>query len=273
MNTTGIQAEELPRPTRAWVTLVLMLLCLAYFVVMAAAGVSWLEPSAAALLRWGANFAPLTLTGEVWRLLSSVFMHIGLMHLLVNLFSLHALGQVSERLYGPRAFLAVFLMGGVAASLASAWHNLPAALAMAQGQSVFPKVAAGASGAIFALGGVLLVNARWPLPDQATRLQFRPLLVVLLLNLGLGFWASGIDNAAHVGGLVTGLLLGALYAGTAHARRPQRCTVRLACWLLGWALLGAWLYAMMSQNAPLLPLRLALLAEYGQQPVGFGGLH
>ena len=256
-----------------WITALLMAGCVVYFLAMTLHGVDGLDPSAAQALAWGANFAPLTLTGDRWRLLSSVFMHLGLLHLLVNLYSLYVLGRFAEFCYGRLAFLLLFLLGGLAASLASVQANLPAALAMLAGETVYPQVAAGASGAIFALAGALLVNARWPEPSQTLRLRFRPLLVVVLLNLALGSLVSGIDHAAHLGGVLAGLVLGAVYAASGRRAGSSALLLRVAGLLAFLGLLILWLGGLEHQAAALHWLRPALLAEFAQSAPGFSGLH
>lgn len=263
----------LQMPFRPWVTYVLVALCVGYFLCMTLQGVHWLDPQALDILSWGGNFGPLTLTGDRWRLLSSVFMHIGVLHLLINLYSLTALGQFTELLYGRISHLALFLLTGVAGSLASAQWNLPAALSLAEGGTQLPQIAAGASGAIFGLGGALLINARWPDPRQAFRVNFKPLLIVLLLNLGLGFGLGGVDNAAHLGGLLAGLLIGGVYA--LSQRRPDHSgqLLRAAGLIALVGILIVWLGWLEQQAQPLEPLRPVFLAELGQRVEGFRGLH
>src|SRR5207249_3684590 len=107
-------------------------------------GVSIFEPSIDDLLRWGADFGPSTTGGQWWRLLTSSFLHVGVVHLLANLVGLATFGPLVERLYGSAAFLALYIVGALTASLASVSWN-PVILS------------AGASGAIFAVVGATLV--------------------------------------------------------------------------------------------------------------------
>ena len=115
------------------------------FIAMVVKGASVTQPTADQILRWGANFGPLTLTGQWWRLLTAMFVHIGLVHLALNMWCLWELGLLAEYLYGPKTFLALYLMSGLAASIVSLARN--------------PLVVtAGASGAIFGLAGALIAT-------------------------------------------------------------------------------------------------------------------
>src|SRR5258706_2960693 len=109
------QAAAIPSraPETPVVTLTLLLLNVAYFIVMVANGVSPTEPNGLQLLRWGSEFGPLTLGTEPWRLATCMFIHIGFIHLLVNMWSLWVLGNVAERLFGRAAYLLLYLAAGV----------------------------------------------------------------------------------------------------------------------------------------------------------------
>ena len=111
-----------PAP-QAPVTHALVGLCAALFVVMLLSGVSPSHPTSAQLLRWGANFGPFTLGGQWWRLLASIFLHIGIAHLLLNMWCLWNLGALAECLWGRTRFAALYLFAGVMGGLVSvAWH-------------------------------------------------------------------------------------------------------------------------------------------------------
>jgi rhomboid protease GluP len=163
------------------------------FVAMVVAGVSFSDPDARQILRWGADFGPLTLHGEWWRLGTSMFLHFGFLHLAFNMWALLNLGLVAEGLFGSRRFLAVYVLSGLGGSLASVF--------------VHPMVVGGgASGAIFGVAGGLIVALR-----AQRGATVRPggrfmssLVMFVLYNLFFGFATPGIDNIAHLGGLVTG---------------------------------------------------------------------
>jgi rhomboid protease GluP len=150
-------------------------------------------------LAWGASFGPATQDGEWWRLGTAMFLHFGLLHLAVNAWALWDAGRLVERLYGPFRFLALYLASGLAGNLLSL---------LAHGDHA---VSGGASGAIFGIYGALLVFL-WRERRQVHPLEFRWLfggaVVFSAVTIGLGFTTERIDNAAHIGGLVSGTLLG-----------------------------------------------------------------
>ena len=143
------------------------------------------------LLYFGANNRALVQEGEVWRLVTSVFLHIGLAHLVVNMYSLYIIGKQLEGFLGKIKYLAVFLISGLLGSLLSVvFHE---------------SVSAGASGAIFGLLGSLLYFGYHYRLYLGTVLKTQ-IIPVIILNLAIGFMFQGIDNFAHIGGLVGGYL-------------------------------------------------------------------
>jgi rhomboid protease GluP len=189
---------------RAFVTPMLVLACAAAFAAMIATGVPILWPSAPELVRWGANDgARLILRHEYWRLVASVFVHGGLIHLVVNMWSLLVIGPLVERIYGHLAFAVLYLAAGVGGAIASA--------------AVPPmRVSVGASGAICGvLGGLLafLLVHRHTIPLTVLRQLRKSVLGVVLFMAVLGAVVSNIDQAAHLGGLATGFVCGLLLIG------------------------------------------------------------
>ena len=148
------------------------------------------------LVRWGAKYGPGILDGEWWRLIVPVFLHVGFFHLLANTFGLIVFGGTVESTFGAVSYAAVYLLSGVLGNVASFWAG--------------PAVGAGASGAVFgiigAFGAYLLLNRR--IFGQLGRQSLTSIGVILAINLAFGFVVAGIDNAAHLGGLVAGALLG-----------------------------------------------------------------
>ena len=198
--------------------MLLLLANVAYFLVMVGAGVNWQSPRTLDLLKWGGNFAPLTLTGDWWRLLTSMFMHGGLLHLALNMLMLYQLGQIVEWRYGSLRFGVIYLLsglgGGVASALWNGYHKVEANLnlggALRHVQFLQPAVSVGASGAIMGLAGAWLIT-RWLEPPDAHRSgDVKTIGQVILVNLAIGFVVSGIDQSAHVGGLSAGLISGFL---------------------------------------------------------------
>jgi rhomboid protease GluP len=187
------------------------------FVVMVMKGVSPVNPTSADLVYWGANFGPLTIAGQWWRLLTCVFVHIGLMHIALNMWCLWGLGQLAESMYGRWTFAGVYLVTGVSASVASlAWSPV--------------RISAGASGAIFGVAGALITSlymGEFAMPGPVVTALRNSVLKFAGYNLVIGAFLGRTDNSAHVGGLVSGLILGALLAKVAPRKDevPQRLAV------------------------------------------------
>jgi len=178
------------------------------FIAMALAGVAMLNnPSGQDLVHWGANFGSLTASGQWWRLLTCVFIHGGLLHIVFNMWCLWSLGRLAESVYGHWTFAAVYLISGLSASLASLIWN-PSVLSV------------GASGAIFGIAGALIASfylGEFTLPRAVLSGTLRSVVVFVGYNLFFGAVIARTDNAAHIGGLLMGLLLGALIAKAAPA--------------------------------------------------------
>jgi rhomboid protease GluP len=175
----------------------------------------WLEPSGSSassraeaikLVRWGSNAGPLTLGGQWWRLVTSMFLHGGLLHIMFNMFALWQVGRLVERMFGSARFLALYMIAGVCGSLASVLWN--------------PHVnSVGASGAIFGIIGGLLAFIRRPdsgVPGTIVKDLRGSLSGFLLFNIAAGLVYPHTDNAAHIGGLVGGYLAGHLLARSLH---------------------------------------------------------
>lgn len=212
---------------RVWVTGTLVWINLAVFAVMVVAGAGLFAPDPQVLVRWGANYGPLTASGEWWRLISSMFLHFGVLHVGLNMWALRDGGSVAERLLGNWPLLFVYLLAGIAGSATSlAWN---------------PNAnSAGASGAIFGVYGALLayvLNRRNGVPLTVMR-EIRFALVLFLgYSVIVGLTTSMIDNAAHFGGFVAGIV-GALTLG-----RPLDARARAAVPWWRMALIGVALTA------------------------------
>ena len=178
-------------------TIVLIALNVLVFLIMVLQGVPVFNPTADSVLRWGADYGPLTLHGQWWRMVVSTFLHFGLIHLLFNMFVLFNIGLFLESLTGRVPFVALYLVCGVGGSAASlAWHP--------------SIVSAGASGAIFGLYGALLgflVRHRGSIPAESLASLRKGALTFIGYNLLYGL-RPGVDMAAHLGGLATGFMLG-----------------------------------------------------------------
>jgi rhomboid protease GluP len=198
-------------------TQVIFGLNVAVFLGMALAGSTIMDFSGQETIRWGANWGPLTLNGEWWRLLTCVFVHGGIIHIAFNMWCLWNLGELAESLYGRWTYGAIYVLCGVGASLGSlVWHPLT------------PSV--GASGAIFGLAGALIAAFKlgeFSVPRAALQGTLRSLGVFVFYNLVFGAVIGTTDNAAHIGGLVTGLIVGGLIALMApqHNQESRRLAI------------------------------------------------
>jgi rhomboid protease GluP len=178
-----------------FITPILLDLNILIFALMVITGVNIMLPDNESLLNWGANFRPMTLEGEWWRLITCCFLHIGIFHLLMNMYALLYIGVLLEPLLGRTRFISAYLLTGITASIASLWwHDL--------------TISAGASGAVFGMYGVFLALLTTNLIEKTARQTFLTSIVVFVgYNLINGL-RDGIDNAAHIGGLLSGLLIG-----------------------------------------------------------------
>lgn len=150
------------------------------------------------MIEHGAMFLPAVLEGEYWRLLTAVFMHFGISHIVNNMLILYVLGDNLERALGGVKYLILYLTCGIGANAVSLWFDL-------RGGEI--AVSAGASGAVFGvIGGLLYAVAvnRGRLEDLSTR----QLAVLAVLSLYFGFTSTGVNNIAHVAGLVIGIFMG-----------------------------------------------------------------
>lgn len=150
------------------------------------------------MLQYGAMYEPLVTDGhEYYRLITSLFLHFGIQHLLNNMVMLGALGYQLENEIGRIKFLLIYFISGIGGNLCSLYWNV------SHGEQV---ISAGASGAIFGLMGALLyivaVNR-----GRLGRLSGRGMLIMVALSLYFGLTSSGVDNSAHIGGLIWGILI------------------------------------------------------------------
>ena len=168
------------------------------FIVMIASGVGIMSPSTLSLLKWGADFGPLTLTGDWWRAVTCNFIHIGAFHLLMNMYAFMYVGLLLEDLIGSRRMFMSYLLTGLCSAVFSLYMH---------GETI----SAGASGAIFGLYGIFLAFLFF---HRIAKEQRKTLLTSILIFVGYNLvygMKAGIDNAAHIGGLLSGFLLGIIY--------------------------------------------------------------
>ncbi len=196
-------------------------------VLFAGAGI-WHSPNDVQLL-WGANFGPATQDGEWWRLATAMFLHFGVMHLLLNCLSLWEAGQLVERMYGRWRFVTIYLIAGLTGNLLSL---------VLQGNQA---VSGGASGAIFGVYGAALIYL-WRERAVISAREFKWLFgggcVFSIITIALGFIIPGIDNAAHIGGLIAGVLVSIVLSQSMTARLMPVLHKGLAALVLVMACVG-----------------------------------
>jgi rhomboid protease GluP len=188
--------------TRAYVTPAIIAINVAVFIAMLFAGADWMQPSSALLIKFGSNFRPFTWTGEQWRLLTSAFLHYGIIHIALNMFALFQAGALVERLFGSTRFALIYLLSALSGSVVSGMSH-------PFGNSV------GASGAIFGVYGALLAFLavrREDIPPSMLKSISSSALLFCLYSLVIGWAHPLIDNACHIGGLSAGFLSGIILA-------------------------------------------------------------
>jgi len=191
------------------ITLLLISINVGLFAIQVLSGVNITDPSTLDALRWGADYAPLTFLEEPYRLFSSMFFHFGILHLMMNMWALFVFGNVAEQTFGRAYYLGLYIITGLMGSLLSGYLDIRNSYALLQGfdAQLLPHVSAGASGAVMGLGGALAMLSLFPpTANQKFILDKKTLLSILAINLAFGFFATGINNAAHIGGMVMGAI-------------------------------------------------------------------
>lgn len=179
------RVEELFRPKKPVVTYVLIAINIIIFAVGLLLNLS------DDFINLFANYGPLVTSGQYYRLFTSMFLHGNVLHIAFNMYALYLLGTQAEGFFGKTKFLIIYILSGLSGSLLSILLNQVA-------------VSVGASGAIFGILGALLYfgyNYRVYLGNTLVR----EILPVIMINLLLGFMMTGVDNFAHIGGLVAGI--------------------------------------------------------------------
>jgi len=183
------------------ITPILLYLNVFVFLLMILSGVHFLTPNVESLIGWGGNLRYLTIHGQFWRLLTSIFVHAGIIHLAANMYALLFVGAALEKAIGRNKILFSYLATGIVASLSSLiFHD--------------NIVSVGASGAIFGLFGVLLallLFKEFNVADVSKKNLLSSVGLFIFYNIIYGFNKEGIDNAAHLGGLLSGFIIGVLY--------------------------------------------------------------
>lgn len=170
-----------------YITYIIMGICFIMFLI------TGMGNDTGVLIKYGANLDVLVKNGEYYRLLTSMFLHSGLLHLFFNMYALYIIGPQVESFFGKTKYLIIYLLSGISGSLLSVAFNVN-------------TVSVGASGAIFGLFGALLYfgyNYRGYL-GNVIKSQILP---VVIINLIFGFISTGVDVAGHIGGLIGGIIV------------------------------------------------------------------
>jgi len=213
-----------PRPRRRWAsapaTYLLVGINCAVFVAMVLRGVSIWSPNVDQLMSWGAdNAGNVLIEGQWWRIVTAMFVHAGILHIATNMWCLWNLGLLAEPLMGSFGLFAAYILTGAAGNLLSTlvyWSWSYSDWMKYHDIGVFPA-GAGASGAVFGIAGALIVllkSKRLPIPQYELKRLRRSviyfaainLVIGLSLNFGSKFTGVAIDNPAHIGGCMCGLL-------------------------------------------------------------------
>ena len=236
-----VYAQTARRPRPLWAaspaTYVLVGINCAVFLYMVAHGVSAGTPTVDQLMYFGADRAGnVLIDGQWWRIVTAMFVHVGILHLATNMWCLWNLGLLAEPLMGSAGLLAVYILTGAAGNLLSTFVNwlayYPDWLHF-HDVRVFPA-GAGASGAVFGIAGVLIVllkSKRLPVPPLEVKKLRKSVIYFAVLNLvlGLSIWMGNfvvhsglnIDNMAHVGGFASGLLFAVPMVPRLGSPRPM----------------------------------------------------
>jgi rhomboid protease GluP len=231
-------AQELPPPApkrkpnygylRHSPTVVIIALCVIGYLIEILVGRSF-SPSVPALLKTGASDGGLIFTGQWWRLFTAMFLHGSLLHIASNMWALFNLGLLAEILYGRRNYIFLYLIAGLGGSVLSVlWHP--------------QVVGVGASGAIFGIAGALLPALKFqknPRISMALKGALKSIFLFVVLNLVLGATLPVIDNAAHIGGLLTGLVVGFLLPSYTVEEERRRTGQALTVFVAAFAILLA----------------------------------
>jgi rhomboid protease GluP len=231
------------KASRTPATVGLVALNVLMFIAMVVARADWLRPDSSVRIMWGSNFGPFTTAGDWWRLVTALFVHFGLIHLAFNMWALIIVGPLIERLYSSSALMFIYVVGGIFGNLVSiSWE---------------PAVnTAGASTAIFALFGAFFAALLFmgkTFPSSVARPLAKSMLIFSCGALLAGFARAGIDNAAHLGGLMGGFLIGisAVRPLTADAHLPS-ARIRIYAQAIGLSavlvMAGSWVAVRSSTN-------------------------
>jgi rhomboid protease GluP len=199
-------------------TTLLMAINIGVFLAMPLFGVNPLSPSGPGLIQFGGNYGPFTLGGEYWRLLTAAFVHAGVLHIAINMWCLWSLGRMAERLFGKWQTLAIYAITGVGGSLLSiAWDP--------------HRLSVGASGAVFGVAGALIAGLKYgdfSISWRQQRATLSSVVFFVIFSFVWGMSSANTDNMCHLGGFLSGLLLGLPMGAFARRHRLYQLATVLA---------------------------------------------
>jgi rhomboid protease GluP len=204
------KAMNLPG-SNLYVTYAIIAINVLVFILMALDGAGIMDTNGLVHIKWGSNYTPLTLSGDWWRLITNIFIHFGIIHLLMNMYCLYMAGVYLEPMLGKIKYTVAYLCTGIAASIVSLWWH-------SEGVN-----SAGASGAIFGMYGLFLALLTTNLiPKQMRQPLLQSTVIFVVYNLAYGM-KGGVDNSAHAGGLISGFIIGYIYVlGIKKEREGQK---------------------------------------------------
>lgn len=208
------------------VTYIIIAICILMFIIMEVFGDG--STNTYTLIKYGANLDVLVKDGEYYRLFTSMFLHIGIMHLICNMYSLYVIGREVENFFGKIKYIIIFMLSGIFGSIMSIAFN----------QNI---VSAGASGALFGLLGALLyfgIHYRTYLGEAVKK----TVIPIIVINLIIGLLFSGIDLACHIGGFVGGILVSMMVGIPSETNKKDNIngTVLTIIYLIFIAYLAFW---------------------------------
>lgn len=188
--------ETLNFEKKPWVTYIIMGINILVYLLTAFLSNDIMISDYHVLIYLGAKVNELISAGEYYRLVTNIFLHGGLIHLALNMYSLYIIGPLVEKVYGRVKYIAIYFIAGIVASLFS---------------YIFSKgLSIGASGAIFGVLGATLIFAI-KIKKTIGKDFYNNILQVMVVNLIIGFSIPNIDNFAHIGGILGGMTMGKIF--------------------------------------------------------------
>lgn len=185
------------KPTKLYfVTPILIFINIAVYILMVINGVNFFNPDTQDLINWGANYTPYTVNGELWRLFTCCFLHLGILFLLVNMCSLAYIGSVLEPMLGQKRYILAYILCCLISSMTSLWWH-----------DIILSVGTGAILGMFGLYIALISSKAIILDEAEENIPIKNIIYIIVINIVFGLSAR-IDNAANIGGLLSGLFIG-----------------------------------------------------------------